>query len=92
MSRTRVVVTGIGATTPLGGDAPTTWAALLEGRSGVRRVRGRLPRRHPDQDRRARPGRPVRGAGARRGPSARPLAPSSAWSRRWRPGPTPATG
>ena len=29
MSRTRVVVTGIGATTPLGGDAPTTWAALL---------------------------------------------------------------
>jgi 3-oxoacyl-[acyl-carrier-protein] synthase II len=38
MSRTRVVVTGIGATTPLGGDAPTTWAGLLEGRSGVRRL------------------------------------------------------
>ncbi len=36
MSRTRVVVTGIGATTPLGGDAPSTWDALLEGRSGVR--------------------------------------------------------
>ena len=30
MSRTRVVVTGIGATTPLGGDAPSTWEALLE--------------------------------------------------------------
>jgi 3-oxoacyl-[acyl-carrier-protein] synthase II len=30
-----VVVTGLGATTPLGGDVPTTWAGLLEGRSGV---------------------------------------------------------
>ena len=36
MSRTRVVVTGIGATTPLGGDARSTWEALLAGRSGVR--------------------------------------------------------
>jgi 3-oxoacyl-[acyl-carrier-protein] synthase II len=36
MSRTRVVVTGIGATTPLGGDAHSTWEALLAGRSGVR--------------------------------------------------------
>ena len=33
---TRVVVTGVGATTPLGGDAPTTWDALLAGRSGAR--------------------------------------------------------
>jgi 3-oxoacyl-[acyl-carrier-protein] synthase II len=32
---TTVVVTGIGATTPLGGDAATTWAALLAGESGV---------------------------------------------------------
>jgi 3-oxoacyl-[acyl-carrier-protein] synthase II len=30
-----VVVTGLGATTPLGGDVPTYWAALLAGRSGV---------------------------------------------------------
>ncbi|MBO3675428.1 beta-ketoacyl-ACP synthase II [Streptomyces sp. NEAU-YJ-81] len=30
-----VVVTGVGATTPLGGDASTTWEALLAGRSGV---------------------------------------------------------
>jgi 3-oxoacyl-[acyl-carrier-protein] synthase II len=36
MSRTRVVVTGIGATTPLGGDARSTWEAMLAGRSGVR--------------------------------------------------------
>jgi 3-oxoacyl-[acyl-carrier-protein] synthase II len=31
----RVVVTGLGAVTPLGLDAPTTWRALLEGKSGV---------------------------------------------------------
>ncbi|SPL91233.1 3-oxoacyl-[acyl-carrier-protein] synthase, KASII [[Actinomadura] parvosata subsp. kistnae] len=28
-------VTGLGATTPLGGDVPSTWAGLLEGRSGI---------------------------------------------------------
>lgn len=32
----RVVVTGYGATTPLGGDAQSTWEAALEGSSGVR--------------------------------------------------------
>ncbi|MFZ9542558.1 MAG: beta-ketoacyl-ACP synthase II [Candidatus Nanopelagicaceae bacterium] len=36
MSRRRVVVTGLGATTPLGGDVPTTWAHLIAGKSGVR--------------------------------------------------------
>ncbi len=30
-----VVVTGLGATTPLGGDVASTWAGLLEGRSGI---------------------------------------------------------
>src|SRR5215472_2492951 len=30
-----VVVTGLGATTPLGGDVATFWAGLLEGRSGI---------------------------------------------------------
>ena len=30
-----VVVTGIGATTPLGGDSASTWEALIAGRSGV---------------------------------------------------------
>ncbi|AXI77452.1 beta-ketoacyl-ACP synthase II [Peterkaempfera bronchialis] len=34
-TRTTVVVTGIGAFTPLGGDAASTWEALLAGRSGV---------------------------------------------------------
>jgi 3-oxoacyl-[acyl-carrier-protein] synthase II len=33
-----VVVTGLGATTPLGGDVASTWAAMLDGRSGVRRI------------------------------------------------------
>ena len=36
MSQRRVVITGLGATTPLGGDVATTWAALLAGKSGVR--------------------------------------------------------
>ena len=31
----RVVVTGIGATTPLGGDAASSWANLLAGQSGI---------------------------------------------------------
>jgi 3-oxoacyl-[acyl-carrier-protein] synthase II len=31
----QVVVTGLGATTPLGGDVATTWEGLLAGRSGV---------------------------------------------------------
>ena len=32
---TDVVITGLGATTPLGGDVASTWAAMLDGRSGV---------------------------------------------------------
>ena len=35
MSSTVVVVTGLGATTPLGGDAATTWANVVKGTSGV---------------------------------------------------------
>ncbi|MGV9271274.1 beta-ketoacyl-[acyl-carrier-protein] synthase family protein [Kitasatospora sp. NPDC003701] len=34
----RVVVTGLGATTPLGGDVATTWAGMLAGRSGIRAI------------------------------------------------------
>lgn len=38
MSTSDVVVTGLGATTPLGGDVAATWDALLAGRSGVSRI------------------------------------------------------
>lgn len=31
----RVVITGIGVISPLGLDAPATWAAILDGRSGI---------------------------------------------------------
>jgi 3-oxoacyl-[acyl-carrier-protein] synthase II len=34
----RVVVTGLGAITPLGDDVASTWAALLAGQSGVRKL------------------------------------------------------
>ncbi len=36
----RVVVTGVGAVTNLGLDAPTTWAAMREGRSGISCIEG----------------------------------------------------
>ncbi|SDZ40339.1 3-oxoacyl-[acyl-carrier-protein] synthase II [Micromonospora pattaloongensis] len=35
MTRVDVVVTGLGATTPLGGDVASTWDAMLAGHSGV---------------------------------------------------------
>lgn len=36
MSTSRIVVTGIGASSPIGGTAPDSWAALLAGASGTR--------------------------------------------------------
>jgi 3-oxoacyl-[acyl-carrier-protein] synthase II len=38
MTSRRVVVTGMGATTPLGGDLSSTWEGLLEGRSGAKHL------------------------------------------------------
>lgn len=35
-TRREVVITGLGATTPLGPDVTTTWSAALAGRSGIR--------------------------------------------------------
>jgi 3-oxoacyl-[acyl-carrier-protein] synthase II len=35
----RVAITGIGAVTPLGNDAPSTWEAALAGRSGIDFIR-----------------------------------------------------
>ncbi|WP_354643476.1 beta-ketoacyl-[acyl-carrier-protein] synthase family protein [Kitasatospora camelliae] len=34
----QVLVTGLGATTPLGGDVAATWAGMLAGRSGIRPI------------------------------------------------------
>jgi 3-oxoacyl-[acyl-carrier-protein] synthase II len=44
-----VVVTGLGATTPLGSDVASTWDALLAGRSGVSRITDEWVREFPAQ-------------------------------------------
>jgi len=41
-----VVVTGIGATTPLAGDAPESWKSLLEGKSGIATLEQEWVARH----------------------------------------------
>ena len=38
MSRTRVVVTGLGTTNPVCGDVASTWEGMVNGRSGVRHI------------------------------------------------------
>jgi 3-oxoacyl-[acyl-carrier-protein] synthase II len=38
MTVKRVVVTGMGTTSPVGGDVSSTWDALVKGQSGVRRL------------------------------------------------------
>jgi 3-oxoacyl-[acyl-carrier-protein] synthase II len=48
-SATDVVVTGLGATTPLGGDVDSTWDALLAGRSGVSRITDDWIKEYPAQ-------------------------------------------
>jgi 3-oxoacyl-[acyl-carrier-protein] synthase II len=48
-SASDVVVTGLGATTPLGGDVASTWEALLAGRSGVSRITDDWIKEYPAQ-------------------------------------------
>jgi 3-oxoacyl-[acyl-carrier-protein] synthase II len=48
-SRRRVVVTGMGAVTPLGNDVRSTWSGLVAGRSGVRRIQAFDPSRVASQ-------------------------------------------
>ena len=38
MTRRRVVVTGLGAVTPVGNDVPETWSNIAAGRSGIRAI------------------------------------------------------
>ncbi len=42
----KIVVTGLGATTPLGGDVETTWRALLAGESGISTLEQEWVERH----------------------------------------------
>lgn len=44
-ARRRVVVTGMGAVTPVGNDVPATWAGLVAGCSGVRTIESFDPSR-----------------------------------------------
>ena len=37
-AKTRVVVTGLGAVTPVGNDVPSMWSSLVQGKSGVTRI------------------------------------------------------
>ncbi|ASO22274.1 3-oxoacyl-[acyl-carrier-protein] synthase II [Actinoalloteichus hoggarensis] len=46
MTDNDVVVTGLGATTPLGGDVASTWDAMLAGRNGVRRIPAEWPEKY----------------------------------------------
>ena len=72
-----VVVTGLGATTPLGGDVASTWEALLAGRSGVSRITEDWVKDFPAQlvarlaDGPGRPDRPRPGPPARPQPAGR---------------------
>src|SRR2546428_10278121 len=43
----RVAVTGLGAVTPLGNDAPSTWQAAVDGRSGIDFIRAFDPSEFP---------------------------------------------
>ena len=38
MTRRRVVVTGLGAVTPVGNDVAETWSGIVAGRSGIRPI------------------------------------------------------
>src|SRR5689334_21599616 len=48
-STSDVVVTGLGASTPLGGDVASTWEALLAGRLGVSRITDDWVKEYPAQ-------------------------------------------
>ncbi len=79
----RVVVTGMGALTPIGNDVPAFWDGLVNGRSGIDRitlfdpVEGRQQGRRRDQGLRRRHRHAEEG-----GPSQRPLRPLRVGGRR----------
>ena len=79
----RVVVTGLGATTPLGGDVASTWAACWPAGPGSRSLTEDWVEHAAGAASLPGGGRPVRGAGRVAGPAARPVRPVRA---RRRPG------
>jgi len=46
---TEIVITGIGASTPIGGDLASTWAGLLAGKSGISRITAEWAQQLPVQ-------------------------------------------
>ena len=38
MSKRRVVITGIGAVTPIGNDIEESWSNLTKGKSGIKKI------------------------------------------------------
>ena len=48
----RALITGIGTVNPLGLDAPSTWEAMLAGRSGIETIAAFDPSALPGPDRR----------------------------------------
>jgi 3-oxoacyl-[acyl-carrier-protein] synthase II len=46
--RPRIVITGVGALTNLGMDAPSTWAGMREGRSGITPIESEMFARYKD--------------------------------------------
>ena len=88
----RVVVTGLGAITPIGGDAASTWESAVEGRSGVDWIRSFDAVGLPGADRGRGQGlRPDLRRVAEGGAQARSERPTRAWARRRRRSPTRAS-
>ena len=90
----RVVVTGLGAITSLGPNAPATWERLLAGETGIRRAANLDPGRHAclvrgDVDDATVAGPLPRAPSARRWPATPPGSPASPSRRPARPWPTP---
>ena len=83
------MVTGLGAVTPIGNDAPSTWRAAVAGESGIDFIRSFDASEFPVRDRRRGQGlRPEHGRLAEGGAEARPQRPARARRRRARRSPT----
>ena len=88
----RVAVTGLGAITPIGLDAPSTWRAAVAGESGIDFIAGLRRERVPGPDRGRGEGlRPGVGRAAEGGDGGWTATSCSRSARRRRPGGTPGS-